>query len=91
MIAYLDNEILRLIFMQSCPTHYDCFIGRVALWPQSERSLQEAVVFIMVKGAGVVDRRTLARLAPKGTCSTVHDLPSDSHDLSDSCFGLVYM
>ena len=30
--------------------------------------------FIMVKGAGVVDRRTLARLTLKGTCNAVHDL-----------------
>ena len=27
----------------------------------------------MVKGAGVVDRRTPARLALKGTCNAVHD------------------
>ena len=29
--------------------------------------------FITVKGAGVVDRRTPARLALKGTCNAVHD------------------
>lgn len=74
MIAHLDNEILRLILKQSYPTHCNFFIGRVALWATVATIMARGCSLIMVKGAGVVDRRTPARLALKGTCNAVHDL-----------------